>query len=157
MPVLYLLLVFLHIAVMFAAVALTYGPETLILMSIRANNAAWLRGITIATEPLARYVPMLFGLAGIFGLLAAIAGSFNLLAPWLVIAYVIFLALSINGAVLTARNLTLMRNGLATVTDGPLPADVAAVANGASFRFAAVLDFTLLLVVVFDMVVKPFS
>ena len=154
---LFLLLVFLHIATMFAAVALTYGPETIILFSFRADNSSALRGILIATRPLARLVPMLFGLGGILGLLAAIVSGYNLLAPWLLIAYAVFIVLTLVGVGLTTPNLEALGAAVADVPDGPLPPAAVAVARSTRFRVAVVLDFVLLAVVIYDMVVKPFS
>ena len=153
----FLLLVFLHIAFMFTAVALTYGPEILLLIGVRANRAESVRAVTTSTRPIAMVVPILYGLGGIFGLAAGLVAGYNLLAPWLLIAYAVFIALTVIGVAITGPNMERLATALAGAADGPLTGDAAAVVASPAFRIAAFLDFALLLLVLFAMVFKPFS
>jgi uncharacterized membrane protein len=151
------LLTFLHVATMFLAVALSLGPAILLRAVARGRDA---RSIQAFAEPIAglgRYIGPLFILGGALGLSVAIVGGFNLLAPWLIIAYVLYV----------------IGTGVGALGEGKWTQDVAkaAAANperAAGPELVAVLTSTrgvtvfvtfsgIIALLVFDMVVKPFS
>jgi hypothetical protein len=152
-----LLLVFLHLAVTFTAVAMSYGSLLLLLVAIRSNKAENVRGITGTTLLVGTVVPMLFVLGGLFGLAAGWVSGTPLLAPWLVISYVAFAVLAAAGALLEGPNYQAISSSVAATGDGPLSVETRAFVSSVKFRGAVLLDVSLLGLLVFDMVVKPFS
>jgi len=155
--VLFLLMVFAHLAVIITAVSMSYGSYLLLLVAIRSNRAESVRGVTSATLLVGAVVPALFVIGGLFGLAAAWIGGYPLLAPWLLISYIAFAILAVSGARLTGPNYQRLAQSVAGSGEGPLPPDTRSVIAGAAFRGGVVLDFVLLAVLVFDMVFKPFS
>ena len=152
-----LLLVFVHLAVTFTAVSMSYGSQLLLLAAIRSNRADSVRGVTSSTLLVGGIVPALFVVGGLFGLAAAWVAGFPLLAPWLVISYVAFAILAVSGVMLTGPNYDRLRSSLAGSGDGPLSSDTRKVISSTAFRGGVVLDLALLGLLVADMVVKPFS
>jgi hypothetical protein len=153
--VLFLLIVFLHVATMFTAVALAYGGVLFFLIALRSGNVPGLISMATGSKAVERVIPVLFLAGAVFGLLAAINGGFNLLAPWLIIAYALFIALTVIGARFTGPSIKKMGELVAATPDGPLSPE--AVALRQRFYRTEVLDFLLLFLIIFDMVVKPFS
>ena len=152
-----LLLVFFHLAFMFTAVSLSYGSQLLLLFAIRSNRTENVRSVTGATQMVGTVVPPLFVIGGLFGLAAAWVFGYPLLAPWLVIAYLAFAVLAFSGVRMTGPNYEHLRAATADSVAGPLSAATRTVTDGIAFRGAVALDFSLLAILVFDMVFKPFS
>ncbi len=152
-----LLLVFVHISLMFVAVAMSYGTTLLYLLALRRSRIEYVRAVTTAGQPLARLIPIFFGLAGLAGLSAALVTGYNLLAPWLVISYFIFVVLTIIGAAFVGPRLERVGKLVATMPDGPLTPDVRQAATGGGFLWIELVDWAGLFLVIFVMVVKPFS
>lgn len=154
---LFLPLVFLHLAVIFTAVAMSYGSLLLLLVAIRSNKSENVRGITGTTLLVGAVVPMLFVLGGVFGLAAGWVSGTPLLAPWLVISYVAFAVLAAAGAMLEGPNYMRISDSVGADGEGPLNAETRAFVRSTRFRGAVILDVSLLALLVFDMVIKPFS
>jgi hypothetical protein len=104
----------------------------------------------------AKWIPVLFISAGIFGLLTAIVSGQNLLAPWLVIAYVLFAIAMGIGIAYNAPEARKLGGVLMKTPDGPIPPEVAEFFHGRAL-WLTYLDYVLVAALVFDMVVKPFS
>lgn len=92
-------LLFLHIATMFTVVVIHSGPQILVLAAARTGQSAAVVGIAGMYARTGRAVPPLGILGLLFGIATALTGGFNLLAPWLLIAYGLFLVLVIYGGV----------------------------------------------------------
>ena len=152
-----ILTLWLHITTMFAAITLSYGPALLADLAYRTGRVEAVRGVATASRRLGPVIPVLYVTGGIFGLLTAINFGFNLLAPWLVIAYVLFAIAMITGFAFN-RNFG-PRVALATegVPDGPLTPAISALFTDRTYRFVTELDYVVLVAFLFDMVVKPFS
>ena len=148
-------LVFAHISLMFLAVTISYGPTLLFIFALRSNRVENVRAVGRAVQPVVRLIPVLFGLAAVFGVAAAVINTYNLLAPWLVISYVIFVVLLILGVAYAGPATARMGTAIADLPEGPLPEDVRA--SGRRFTWIEALDFLGLLVVIYVMVAKPFS
>jgi uncharacterized membrane protein len=151
------LLVWLHISLMFVGVTLSYGPSLLFLIALRSRRTENVRAVLVAVQPVVRFIPVAYGLAALFGVLAAINIGYNLLAPWLLIAYVLFVVLIGIGAGLVGPRLQRVKDMVDKSPDGPLAAETYAAATAGGFVWIEVLDFAGLFLVIFDMVVKPFS
>jgi len=89
---------FLHIGIMFAAVALAVGGEVILTRAASTKNVVAIRSVFGAAAPVMRFVPMAFGLGALVGVIAALVGDFNPLAPWLIAAYVLFVIAAVVGA-----------------------------------------------------------
>lgn len=152
---LFFVLLFLHISVMFAGVALAYGGNIYLLAALRGDNSQGVRAMTQAAKAVGKFVPVLFLSAGLFGLLTAIVNGYNLLTPWLIIAYVLFAVLTVLGAGFTAPTIERLGEAVATAPDGALPDGVAVIKR--RYYWIEVFEFGFLFLVIFDMVVKPFS
>src|SRR5680860_1554432 len=81
---------YLHIASMFFAVALAVSGELVLRAVANSGEVVAIRTVTARVRPLANISTALF-LTGVgFGIVAALAGQIDLLAPWLILAYVAF-------------------------------------------------------------------
>jgi len=149
-------LVFGHIALMFLAVMMSYGPTLMFLLALRSNRVENLRAVGVAVQPVVRLIPVAYILAAVFGVAAAVVIGHDLFVPWLVISYVLFVILLVIGAAYAGPHMARIGDQVAQLPDGPLPPDVRAAAGG-RFVWFEVLDFVGLLAVIYVMVAKPFS
>jgi hypothetical protein len=152
-----LLIIFLHISTMFAAVTVSYGPTALLFLALRSGRTEAIRAVTVAAIPVKRVIPPLYGLGALFGFVAAIVSGVNLLAPWLLIAYVLFILLTAIGAGIVGPHLERLGKLTATMADGPISPELGAAVRARGFIWIEVVDYVGLFVIIFDMVVKPFS
>ena len=103
-------------------------------------------------------IPILFISGGLFGLLTAISfGTINLLAPWLVIAYVLFAIAMYIGAVENRKWGLQLGQLLRTAADGPLTPEITAMFTDRRVVALTIVDYAIVVVLIFDMVLKPFS
>jgi hypothetical protein len=151
------LFLFLHISLMFVAITISYGPEVVLRIAYMSGQVAPVRGVHGAGERLGPLTPIAFVVAGLFGLLTAINFGFNLLAPWLVIAYLLFAAAMVTGVFGNRVFVNRLGAILATTPDGPLTPEIRDLFSSTGHRALETYDFLWLPVLVFDMVVKPFS
>ena len=148
---------FLHILLMFAAVAATVLPEVVLHLVARSRDVRAIHTFGLVAERVGKVSTVLFigGLA--FGLLAAWSGEFNFLAPWLVATYVLVVAAIVIGVTVTDRwaaRLTALAG--ADQRDGPSPELEGAIASRGARIASAVLMVTLA-AIIFLMVFKPGS
>jgi hypothetical protein len=147
MLILMLILKFLHIAVMFTAVAISTGPELVLRGVARSGDVRAIRAGYAIADRIGKAIPPAFFIGVILGLLTAWAGGFNFLSAWLLIAYVLFVVAMIpHVAALAARS--------------PDEAPSAELATALADRRAKVLfavEALIVLAFIFDMVLKPFS
>jgi uncharacterized membrane protein len=153
----FLLLVFLHVATMFIAVAASYGPTAMFLLAVRSNRVESVNAVGRAVGPVVRWIPVLFGVGALFGVLAALVVGYNLLAPWLVISYVLFVIASVIGAAYTNPFTTRFTAAIGSTTEGPLPPAAAAMVRTPTFIAVQLLDFATIISLIAVMVFKPFS
>jgi len=153
----FLFLVFLHIATMIAAVAISYGPLAVVRLAARSDRAENVRGVVASGAPLGLAIPVLYVLGGLLGLAAAFSSGVNLLAPWLVIAYALWLVAMVIGARLTAPWVERVGEAAVAAPDGPISGSLGGLLADPRFRAINVIDVVVVTTIVFDMVVKPFS
>jgi uncharacterized membrane protein len=151
------LLVWAHISLMFSAVTISYGPVLMFVLALQSGRTERLRAVTVAVQPVTRLIPVFYGLGALAGLAAALVIGFNLLAPWLVISYVLFVVLTGIGAALVGPRLQRVAAMVGPLPDGPLPDEVRAAVTAGGFLWIELLDFIGIFTVIFVMVVKPFS
>lgn len=141
----------LHILTMFVVVALHSGPQILILVAARTRQPTVVAGIAEMYARSGRAVPPLGILGGAFGVATAVTGGFNLLAPWLLIAYGLFALLVVYGSVVSVPYIA--RLGKAVRENW---ADQEALLGRRLTAIAAV-DALIYVLIIGDMVVKPFG
>lgn len=150
-----LLLIYLHVMTMFVAVALSLGGTIFYVLAARTGRTEALRSIGAFGRPATRFIPVLFIIGGIFGLITAIYLKYNLLAPWLIIAYVLFAALAVSGGALSGPTAERIGKIVEPAPDGALPAETLPLIR--RFYFTSAIEVIFLVLIVFDMVVKPFG
>lgn len=153
------LVLFLHITTMFAAVAVGYGVTTFVRVAYMTGQVSALKGVGMAASRLTPFIPVLFISGGVLGLLTAIIGPYsqNLLAPWLVIAYVLFIIAMVVGARINEPWGKRLGMALRSVPDGPIPPEIDAFFKDQRMNWITAFDYVIVVVLIFDMVVKPFS
>jgi uncharacterized membrane protein len=82
---------------MFLATALAVGPLVVFTSILRTGDAHVIRRAFPLAEPIARAGGVMYGLGIVFGIIAALAGSIDLTARWLLAAYALVVPLGING------------------------------------------------------------
>jgi uncharacterized membrane protein len=149
----------LHILTMFAAVTFLVGEALLYARAIWRGDVAGLAAVRrlVGGRPV---VGASFLVAGIvFGLLAALTGGFDLLAGWLIAAYVLVVALFIvNGSPWVQRLPRLADDAVAAEAGQHPSAEVLATMTAIRnvTLVAVTLNVALFVAVVADMVLKPF-
>jgi uncharacterized membrane protein len=151
------ILAFLHITTMFLAIAMSLGSAILIRVAGRGGNARTIQGTAETAELVGKAIGPVFLLGGVFGLATAIVGGYNLTAPWLLIAYVAFVIGAAIGALGEGRFTTDVARAAAANTEPTTGPALGALL--VSTRASVVLwgFVAAVVVLIFDMVVKPFS
>jgi Flp pilus assembly protein protease CpaA len=146
----FLLPKFLHIGSMFLATALAVGPLVVFTLILRTGDAGAIGRAFRFAEPVARAGGILYGLGILFGIIAALTGSIDLTARWLLTAYVTVILLGANG-LYAERWMGHVEAAAQRADAGELQAWQRSNRPMWSATIAAVLT----LAVVFVMVVKP--
>jgi len=144
-------LLFLHIVTMFAVVALHAGPQILILAAARTGQPSavtWIAGMYARTG---RAVPPLGILGALFGIATGLTGGFNLLAPWLLIAYALFGLLVVYGGVVSVPYIVSL--GEAVGESRPNHEELL----GPRLTVIVTVDALIYVLIIADMVLKPFG
>jgi len=146
---------FLHIASMFGAVTLIFGSSVYLDLIGRARDIETYRRLDaiIQRTDLVAFGLFLSGLG--FGLLAAFTGGFDLLASWLVLAYVVVAALFIEAFVFTVPSYNRVRE-TANLPDREAAAkEVKRLLHSPHHLLSLAAMATLWLASIFVMVIKP--
>ena len=149
--------VFLHVATMFAAVAVSIGP-TVVLRRIGASgDVPAIRRAFALSAPIVRAIPMLFGLGALLGVVAIFANSFNPFQPFLLIAYALFILATVVGAVISSPWFKRVTQLAAESPDAAPSPELRAALDDPGARFTDWFDPIIILAFLFDMIVKPFG
>ena len=149
-------LVFLHVTVMFAAVAISQGPAFLMYRAMRRNDVAGIRALGGQFAAIGPKIGMVFGVGVLIGLITVFVGGWNPLSPWLLIAYGLTVIATLTPRLITAPRM--MRVGMAAA-QSPLDAPSAELRREIDPATQPVywLDAAIIVLFLVDMVVKPFS
>ena len=151
------ILLFLHITFFIAAITISYGPLLLLRLAYRTGEVGNIRGLVLVHSRLGPLTFVMYMLGGIFGGLTAIAFGFDLLAPWLVIAYVAF-AIAVLLGVTENRTWPLrLAEAVKRTPDGPLTPEIRDLFMNRTTLSVLAIDIAWVPVMIFDMVIKPFS
>ncbi|HEX8025905.1 MAG TPA: hypothetical protein VF484_06860 [Candidatus Limnocylindrales bacterium] len=152
----YLLLV-AHLGLIFTGVVVAWGPLIPVWIAFGSGHLGLVRATSSIALRLGNVFPIFYMSGGLFGLLTAIAFGKDLLAPWLVIAYVLFAIATVSGIRWTGPHLAEIAKLASEAPDGPIPTPLAMLFTSSAAKALWAFDVALVFVIVFDMVVKPFS
>ena len=152
-----IILKFLHIAAMFTAVGVSVGTDLMAHRVADTGDVRTIRTFFGQARQIVKLMPFLFLSGLVLGLITAWAGALNLLAPWLLIAYVLFaLTLALHATIGAAWFRRMEALAIASPDDGA-SAELLATAHARSARYLLPYTMTMIVVFVFLMVVKPLS
>lgn len=147
---------YLHIVSMFFAVALAVSTELVLRRVATSGDAEAIRAVVPRVRPLGNAATILFLTGVAFGIVAALTGQMNLLAPWLLLAYVAFVAATLIGIFVTDPWVTRLEKAAAGTGDAASPS-LDEVISDPIPRAGTWALMVLVAVLVFLMVVKPFA
>jgi hypothetical protein len=152
-----LLLLFLHISITFTAMTVAYAPTIVLWVVYSTHQVAATRTVVPVVTRLGPLMVVLFILGGLFGPFTAIAFGYDLLSPWLVLAYVLFAMMMLIGV--TEQRTWPMRLArvLETTPDGPVTPEIVELFRSRRMLAAEAVSLAVVFLLIFDMVVKPFS
>lgn len=147
---------FLHIAMMFAAVAGAVIPE--VVLHAVANTRDTRAIITMAgiAERIGKVLPVFFVGGAIFGLLAAWSGQMDFTAPWLIATYVLFVTAMVTGIAFSDPWVGRLRTAAVQSGDAP-SAELQTVINEPKAKMASAWLMLTIVVILALMVFKPGS
>jgi len=149
--------VFLHVATMFAAVAVTIGIPLLLRSIGRSGDVPAIRGSFTRARPFLNAIPVLFTLGAAFGVVAIFTNGFNPFAPFLLIAYALFIVATAIGILVTGPWYERVGR-LAAESPSEHPSGELAVAlTEPRMVWVDWIDRIIVLAFIFDMIVKPFG
>jgi hypothetical protein len=149
--------IFLHIFAMFLGVALSIGSSLILHRVAATGNVAAIRTAFGAAMPIGRASPMVFGVGLLLGIIAAIAVPYNLLAPWLIIAYVLAAASSYIGAAIVGKWAASVGRA-AAMNQGDAPSlELQQLIGDKRAAQAIYANAAIIAAIVFVMVIKPFG
>ena len=149
--------VFLHIVFMFAGVAAADGMGFLVFRIAGTRDVAAIRTTYRLMRPITVAVVPLFFIGLIFGVISIFAIGFDPFEPWLLIAYALFVIQVLLGSLFVDR--WHGRVGAAVMAEDadPNSGELQAALNDRTGQRVALLQSALVILFIFDMVVKPFS
>lgn len=147
---------FLHVVSMFFAVALAVSGEIVVRRVAQTGDVRAIRVTVEKVKPLSGPIATGLFLAGVvFGFVAALTGQIDLLRPWLIAAYVAFVAAVAIGIGVTDPWVARLQRAAAASPDGAASPELAAVVADQRARLGAWALQGLIALIVFLMVVKP--
>jgi hypothetical protein len=146
----FVFLKFLHISAMFAATSLAVGPIVVYYLVARSGDANALKTAMKFDEALERTAGGFYGLGLIVGAAAALSGSLDLTAPWLLTAYALVVLLIVNNLYLSLR----MR-ALKEVASSGNSASLGALSRARALTVSILGLGLITLALVYTMVAKP--
>ena len=149
--------VFLHIATMFAAVTGTLGPTLLLRRIGKSGDVPAIRRSFAMAAPIIKVAPGLYGLGAALGVVAIFTNGFNPFQPFLLIAYGLFVVATFVGIRFNAPWFQRVAEASAASPDAAPSPELTAEIESPIARFLDWFDPIIILLFIFDMVVKPFG
>lgn len=149
--------VFLHIATMFGAVAGTIGPTILLRRIGKSGDVPAIRRSFAMAAPIIKVAPALYGLGAALGVVAVFTNGFDPFQPFLLIAYGLFVVATVVGIRFNAPWFQRVVQSSADSPDAAASPELAAALEAPVARFLDWFDPLIILLFIFDMVVKPFG
>ena len=149
--------VFLHIATMFTAVTATLGPTLLLRRIGKSGDVPAIRRSFAMAGPIIKVAPALYGLGAALGVVAVFTNGFDPFQPFLLIAYGLFVLATLVGIRFNAPWFQRVSEASAASPDAAPSPELVAVLDAPVARFLDWFDPLIILLFIFDMVVKPFG
>lgn len=149
--------VFLHIATMFTAVTGTLGPTLLLRRIGKSGDVPTIRRSFAMAGPIIKVAPALYGLGAALGIVAIFTNGFNPFQPFLLIAYGLFVVATVVGIRANEPWFQRVVETSAASPDAAPSPELTAVLEAPVARFLDWFDPLIILLFIFDMVVKPFG
>lgn len=154
MPVdIWVLLKFLHVAAVIAVFSIQVASDLYFQRVTHSGSTEAVARLGAAIRQRSPVEAMIFEIAVVLGLLTAIFGGFNLLAPWLLLSYAVIVLAIVFALTYAARPFS-------AILEAAEAGDADAMAKAASAparRFALATPIILYGLLVFLMVTKPFA
>ena len=149
--------IFLHVATMFTAVAVTLGAPFLLRRIAKSDDVPAIRRSFALAKPLLAAIPASFTIGAAFGIIAIFTNGFDPFQPFLLIAYVLFILATVVGIVITNPwYIGVTRLAAESPEAAPSP-ELSKVLHDPRMNYIDWFDRILILAFIFDMVVKPFG
>lgn len=147
---------YLHVLAMFFFVAMALSGEIVTRRVAASGDVAAIRATVSRVKLLVGPVASALLVAGVAsGVIAALAGQINLLAPWLILAYVAFVGAIVIGFLITDPWVGRLETAAqASPVDAPSD-ELTAVIGDPIARFGTWALMALIATIIFIMVVKP--
>ena len=149
--------VFLHVATMFTAVAMSIGVPTLLRRIGKSRDVPAIRRSFTLAQPFIKVIPALFGGGALLGIVAIFTNGFNPFQPFLLIAYVLFILATVVGITIPAPWYQRIVKLSAESPDEAPSSELSAALNDPRMDLNDWFDRLIILAFVFDMIVKPFG
>ncbi|HVM25163.1 MAG TPA: hypothetical protein VM253_07195 [Candidatus Limnocylindrales bacterium] len=146
---------YLHIVSMFFAIALALSGEQVLRRIAASGNVVAIRVAGGRVKPLIVLSNGFFAAGLAFGVVAALTGQINLLAPWLVASYVAVAAAFFIGMTITDPWVARVEAEAAGSPDGMPSPELQALIDDRRVALGAWALMGLLAFIIFLMVVKP--
>ena len=149
----------LHILCMFGAVTLLVGESLVYARAIWRSDVPGLASVHRLVGGRPVFAAALFMAGILFGLLTAVTGGFDVLAGWLIAAYVLVVVLLALNASPWVQRLPRLGAEAADAAAGRRPPEdviAAMVAMRPSTMIVVGLNVALFVAIILDMVLKPF-
>lgn len=145
---------FLHIAMMFTAVAGAVIPEVVLHVVANTRDTRAIATVAHIAERIGKVLPVFFIGGAIFGLLAAWTGQMDFTAPWLIATYVLFVTAIVAGILFSDPWVARLRSAAVASGDAP-SAELIAVIDEPRAKIASAWLMLTILVIISLMVFKP--
>jgi len=145
---------FLHIALMFTAVASAVIPEVVLHAVENTRDTRSIITMAHIAERIGKVLPVLFIGGAIFGLLAAWTGQMDFTAPWLIATYVLFVTAIVAGILFSDPWVGRLKKSAVAAGDTQT-AELIAVINEPRAKIASAWLMLTIVVIIALMVFKP--
>jgi len=142
---------------MFTAVAMAIGVPTVLWSIAKSGDVLSIRRSFALAQPFIKAIPALFGLGAVLGIVAIFTNNFNPFAPFLLIAYALFILATVVGIVFTDPWFKAVTKLSAESPDEAPSTELSAALHDPRLNWIVWFDRVIILAFIFDMVVKPFS
>jgi len=148
---------YVHVAAMFFAIALALSTEQVVRRIAASADPRSIETAVTRSESLTKLSDALFGIGIVAGIIAALTGNMNLLAPWLLMAYVAVAAAFAIGMGVMQPWARRLHAAAAASLDGAASPELRSVIDDGRARAGSWALVGLIALLVFLMVVQPFG
>ena len=151
----FLVFKYVHVAAMFFAIALALSTEQVVRRVAGSADPRSIETAVLRSEPLGKASDALFGIGIVAGIVAALTGSMNLLAPWLILSYLAVAAAFAVGMLVIQPWAKRLHAAAAASPGGTASPELRSVIEDPGARAGSWALVGLIALLVFLMVVQP--